>query len=209
MRLASGSLRPGERVPAQNAMGVPGDAGPKPGPNKSPELAWSDFPAATRSFALIAVDPDAPANPADANKTDRVIRDDVARGDFYHWILVDIPPTLTRLAEGADSDGLTPKGKPPGKTDHGTRGVNSYKEWFGDDPAMGGDYGGYDGPWPPFNDERVHRYVFTLYALSVPSLGLAERCRGPEALRAMQGKILDQASITVTYALNPSARPAR
>ena len=208
MRLASAALRPGEKIPTQNAMGVPGEGGPKPGPNKSPELGWSDFPPGTRSFALLCVDPDAPPQ-ADANKADRVIAYDTARSDFYHWILVDLPPTLTHLAEGADSDGLTPKGKPPGKTDHGTRGVNSYKEWFGDDPDMGGDYGGYDGPWPPFNDERTHRYVFTVYALSVPSLGLGERCRGPEVLRAMQGKILEQASITVTYTLNARARPAR
>ena len=207
MKLESGSLRSNERIPRQNAMGVPGEAGPEPGPNKSPELAWSGFPAGTRSFALLCVDPDAPQNKDDANKPDRKIPQAAPRGDFYHWILVDIPPSLTRLVEGADSDGITPKGKPSGKTDHGTRGINSYKEWFGDDPDMGGDYGGYDGPWPPFNDERVHRYVFTVYALGVPSLGLGERARGPEALKAMRGKILDQASLTLTYALNPSAQP--
>lgn len=186
-------------------MGVPGDGGPKPGPNKSPELSWSDFPAATRSFALVCVDPDAPPQ-TDANKTDRVIGYDTPRSDFYHWILIDIPPTLTRIGEGEDSDGVTPKGKRPGKTGHGTRGVNSYKEWFGDDPDMGGDYGGYDGPWPPFNDERLHRYVFTVYALSVSTLSLGDHARGSEVLRAVEGKILEQASLTVTYALNPRAR---
>lgn len=207
MRIQSQSLRAGERCPARNAMGVPGDAGPVPGPNKSPHLAWSDIPAGTRSFAVLAVDLDAPPS-TNANRTDRVIaHDDPGRADFFHWILVDIPAGTTALPEAADADGLTPKGKPPGATAHGVRGINSYKEWFGDDPAMGGDYGGYDGPWPPFNDEREHRYVFTVYALSVPTLGLA-RPRGPEALAAMRGKILDQASLTVTYALNPRARPA-
>lgn len=206
MRLQSATLRPFERVPPRNAMGVPGDSGPVPGPNRSPQLAWADFPPGTRSFAILCVDIDAPPKD-DANRADRVIAYEAARADFYHWILVDLPPSKTSLAEGEDADGLTPKGKPPGKTAHGVRGINSYKEWFGDDPDMGGDYGGYDGPWPPFNDEREHRYVFTVYALSVPSLGL-DRPRGPEVLRAMQGKVLAQASLTVTYALNAKARAA-
>jgi phosphatidylethanolamine-binding protein (PEBP) family uncharacterized protein len=71
---------------------------------------------------------------------------------------------------------------------------------------MSGDYGGYDGPWPPFNDERVHRYVFTVYALDVASLGLPARFTGPDALKAMQGHILAHTSITATYSLNPQAR---
>ncbi len=206
MRLESGSLRAFERVPPQNAMGVVGESGPVPGPNKSPALAWSDVPAGTRSFAILCIDVDAPPK-TDANLTDRVIGYDAARGDFFHWILIDVPAQTTSLAEGSDSDGLTPRGKPPGKTAYGVRGINSYKEWFGDDPDMGGDYGGYDGPWPPFNDERTHRYVFSVYALSVPTLGL-ERPRGPEVLTAMRGKILGEASLTVTYSLNPAARPA-
>ena len=37
---------------------------------------------------------------------------------------------------------------------------------------MSGDYFGYDGPCPPWNDALVHRYVFTLYALDVATLGL-------------------------------------
>ena len=40
------------------------------------------------------------------------------------------------------------------------------------DPEMGGTYGGDDGPFPPFNDERLHHYNFVVHALDVPSLGL-------------------------------------
>lgn len=71
---------------------------------------------------------------------------------------------------------------------------------------MGGDYGGYDGPWPPFNDERVHHYHFTVYALDVASLGLPQKFSGPDALKTMQGHILDQVTIIGTYSLNPTAR---
>jgi Raf kinase inhibitor-like YbhB/YbcL family protein len=206
MKLESHSLADHKPVPPRNAMGISSDGGPVPGPNKSPHLAWSDFPAGTQSFAVVCIDPDAPARADDANKADRTIAYDFERADFYHWILVDIPASITSLAEGADSDGLTPRGKAPGKTDHGVRGINSYKEWFGDDPNMGGDYGGYDGPWPPFNDERTHRYVFTVYALGSPSLGLAGKIRGPQALEAIRRNCLAQATLMTTYSLNPKSR---
>jgi phosphatidylethanolamine-binding protein (PEBP) family uncharacterized protein len=43
---------------------------------------------------------------------------------------------------------------------------------------MAGEYYGYDGPCPPWNDERVHTYVFTLYALDIPRLPLEGRFTG-------------------------------
>jgi Raf kinase inhibitor-like YbhB/YbcL family protein len=208
IQIESTSFGDGDRIPERHAFGVPdGNGRAKPeGGNVSPHLRWEGAPSGTRSFALLCVDPDAPVNAADANRSDRTIPDSAARADFYHWILVDIPKSLSALEEGADSDGLTPKGKAPGQTDHGARGINSYKEWFGDDPAMGGDYGGYDGPWPPFNDERVHRYLFTLYALDVPTLGLGEKFRASDALRALEGHVLATATLRGTYSLNPAAR---
>ena len=110
--------------------------------------------------------------------------------------------------EGEYSHGFTARGKPGPATLHGARqGLNDYTGWFAGDADMGGDYGGYDGPWPPFNDERLHRYRFTVYALDVDTLGLPPRTTGAEALAAISGHVLDQASITVTYALYPAARP--
>jgi Raf kinase inhibitor-like YbhB/YbcL family protein len=205
MKLTSLSLRDGQPIPEQNAMGVRGDAGPVPGSNLSPHLAWSEVPSGTKSFTLLAVDVDAPS-PENANRSDRKIPDSAPRSDFYHWILVNVPATLRELAEGLDSNGLTPKGKPPGKTDYGVRGINSYKEWFGDDPAMGGDYGGYDGPWPPFNDERTHRYNFVLYALDVEALPLPEKIRGPEVVKALRGHVLGEGRLMVTHSLAPDGR---
>jgi len=206
MKISSRSITNGERVPATNAMGVPGAAGPVPGPNKSPHLAWSGAPAGTKSFAIVCCDPDVPSRGDDVNKTDRTVPYDLPRVDFYHWLLVDIAPTTTELAEGIDADGIVPKGKAPGKTAIGVRGINDYTSWFGDDPDMGGDYGGYDGPWPPFNDERLHHYHFTVYALDVATLGLPEKFRGPNVIAAMKGHVLDKATVVGTYALNPKAR---
>ncbi|MFA6954592.1 MAG: YbhB/YbcL family Raf kinase inhibitor-like protein [Thermoanaerobaculia bacterium] len=206
MKISSRSIANGERILATNAMGVPGPAGPVPGPNKSPHLAWSDFPKETKSFAIVCCDPDVPSRGDDVNKSDRTVPHDLPRVDFYHWLLVDIAPAIIELAEGADSDGIVPKGKAPGKTPCGVRGINDYTSWFGDDPDMGGDYGGYDGPWPPFNDERLHHYHFTVYALDVASLGLPPRFRGPEAIAAIRGHALDLATIIGTYSLNPRVR---
>lgn len=87
------------------------------------------------------------------------------------------------------------------------RGINDYTNWFAGNTKMRGDYGGYDGPWPPFNDERIHRYVFTVYALDVESLGLSGRFTGPESLAAMQGHVLDQAAFVGMYAIHPDATP--
>lgn len=208
MKLTSRSIVNGQRIPVSNAMGAPGADGPVPGPNKSPHLAWSEFPAETKSFAIVCHDPDVPSVGDDVNKPDRTVPIDLPRVDFYHWVLVDVAPTTTELTEGIDADGIVPKGKQPGRTAIGVRGINDYTSWFGDDPDMGGDYGGYDGPWPPFNDERLHHYHFTVYALDVDSLALPEKFRGPDAIAAIEGHILDKATIIGTYALNADASAA-
>ena len=69
---------------------------------------------------------------------------------------------------------------------------------------MQGDYYGYDGPCPPWNDEIVHHYVFTLYALDVAKLRLDGRFTAADVVRAMAGHVLDQASLTGIYSLNPA-----
>lgn len=207
MQLTSRSLQHGAPIPVANAMGQPAEGGgAQPAPNKSPHLAWSGAPAATRSYAVLCVDPDAPTKPDDVNKPDRTVPYDLPRAEFVHWVLVDIPKDVTELAEGLDSDGITPRGKPLEKKPYGLRGLNDYTGWFAGDAQMEGQYGGYDGPWPPFNDERRHRYVFTVYALDVESLGLSGSFGIQEVRKAMEGHILDQASIETTYAIYPKAR---
>jgi Raf kinase inhibitor-like YbhB/YbcL family protein len=206
MQLSSKSLVSGQAIAATNALGVPGPDGPVPGPNKSPHLAWSGVPVSARSFAIICVDGDAPTVADDVNKVGRSVPYDLPRAAFYHWVLVDIPISVSELSEGLDASGMTPKGKAPGRTPHGVRGLNDYTNWFAGDADLAGQYAGYDGPWPPFNDERRHQYTFTVYALDVESLGLSGGFGAAQALKAMEGHIVAQASIGCWYALNPSAR---
>jgi phosphatidylethanolamine-binding protein (PEBP) family uncharacterized protein len=67
---------------------------------------------------------------------------------------------------------------------------------------MGGTYGNYDGPFPPWNDERLHHYHFTVHALDVPSVGLEGEFKLDDARRAMEGHILDQGELVATYTLH-------
>jgi Raf kinase inhibitor-like YbhB/YbcL family protein len=58
---------------------------------------------------------------------------------------------------------------------------------------MRGDYYGYDGPCPPWNDEIVHHYVFTVFALDVERLDGDGKLGGQQVRAAMQGHVLAQA----------------
>lgn len=88
--LTSRSFAAGAAIPARHTCD---------GENISPPLAWSGAPAGTRSFALIDDDPDAPRP-----------------GGFVHWVLYDIPASVSELAEGA-----VPPGAIPGTNDYGKR----------------------------------------------------------------------------------------
>jgi len=69
---------------------------------------------------------------------------------------------------------------------------------------MAGAYFGYDGPCPPWNDAIVHRYVFTLYALDIASVPLDGEFTGQQVRAAIDGHVLDQASFSGSYTLNPA-----
>jgi Raf kinase inhibitor-like YbhB/YbcL family protein len=130
------------------------------GGNLSPELTWSDPPPGTKSFAVLAHDPDAPTGGA----------------GFWHWLLVDIPPDVRGLKQGAgDASG---KGLPPGahhlETDFGEK--------------------AYGGPCPP--PGAPHRYVFTVYALKIDKLGDAAKGRTAIAGFTINANTLAKASIT-------------
>lgn len=197
----------GDPIPEEYAFCVPAEAGHVAmGKNLSPAIRWSGDPSGTQSFALICHDPDVPSKPDNVNKDGVVVPASLPRVDFFHWVLVDIPAHIRELPKGAESDGVKPGGKPPGRTRCGLRGINSYTDWFASDPDMKGDYGGYDGPCPPWNDEIVHHYHFTVYALDVPSLGLDGRFSGPDALRALNHHVLAKGSWMGTYTLNPELR---
>ena len=108
---------------------------------------------------------------------------------------------------------FTPRGKPGPQlpADQGLaagcrHGLNDYTGWFAGDAQMGGDYFGYDGPYPPFNDLRMHRYFFRLFALDVAALDLPVRFTAGDVLQAMKGHVLAEALVYGTYTLNPSLR---
>lgn len=172
--------------------------------NRNPHLAWSELPAGTLSLALICHDPDAPSVGDDVNQAGRTIPADLPRVNFYHWVLVDLSPATHEILAGEFSAEVTPGGKPGPDLPKGARhGLNDYTGWFAGDATMSGPYFGYDGPCPPWNDQRIHRYVFTLYALDVPHLDVSGHFNAPEALQAMVGHILGQCSLTGFYSLNP------
>ena len=187
------------------------------GANQSPEVRWEGAPKGTKSFALLAYDPVVPTKPDNVNKEGKTVSRDLPRFDFYHWVLIDIPASRTSIPAGAESDKVTPKGKPAGAQPHGLRGLNNYGDWFSGDKDMGGDYAGYDGPCPPWNDELVHEYHFKVFALDVERLGLKGTFKAQDVLKAMKGHILAQGesvglyklNTKVSYAAQPSEAPQK
>lgn len=209
MKLASLSFSDNESIPERYAFGrIDPQSHVALADNFNPQFSWDDVPDGTQSFVMVCVDPDVPSKPDDVNQEGRVVPADLPRVEFFHWVLVDLPGDMREIEEGAFSNGITPRGKGGPLAPHDARqGVNDYTSWFAADRDMSGDYFGYDGPCPPWNDALVHHYVFTLYALSVPRLDVEGTFNGKQVLSAIQGKILAQASITGTYTLNPSLAP--
>ena len=143
------------------------------GEDLSPPLSWRGTPAGTRSLALIVDDPDAP-DPAAPKRV------------WVHWVLYDLPPDTTTLAEGASgkrATGALPPGAREGRHDGGGR--------------------GYSGPCPPVGR---HRYFHKLYALDTPSPDLGPDARKADLERAMEGHILAQAELVGTYVRSAPAR---
>ena len=197
----------GAVIPDKYAFCIPDKASHAAlGQNLSPAIRWSGAPPGTASYAIICSDPDVPTVLEDVNSEARTIPVDQPRMTFYHWVLVDIPADRDQLEEGVESSGIQPGGKDPGRTDHGVRGINNYTDWFAGDDQMKGNYGGYDGPCPPWNDLRLHHYHFRLYALDVKSLGLKGNFTGAEAEAALKPHILAEAEWVGTYTLNPDLR---
>jgi Raf kinase inhibitor-like YbhB/YbcL family protein len=127
------------------------------GKDVSPALFWSGVPDKTSSLALIVEDPDAP------------------RKAWVHWVLFDLPATLTDLPEGVPAIPVLERG--------GVHGVNDFGNL------------GYGGPCPP---SGTHSYVFTLYAL-YQKLDLKPRSTRGDVVGAMQGHILAQARLIGRY----------
>jgi Raf kinase inhibitor-like YbhB/YbcL family protein len=137
--LTSDDVHNGEPMDARYAHDSVG------GGNVSPQLAWSDFPADTKGFVVTCFDPDAPTG-----------------SGFWHWVLVNLPVSVTGLPTGVG-----------GSADADLGGAFSVRNDYGDH--------GYGGAAPPPGD-RPHRYVFAVHALDVAGLDLT-----PDATPAYVG----------------------
>jgi Raf kinase inhibitor-like YbhB/YbcL family protein len=208
MKFWSDSFKDGAYIPGEFAFAVidPNTHVSLSG-NQNPHLAWSDLPADTKSLALICHDVDVPSRGDDVNQEGKTVPADLPRVDFFHWTLIDVPANFAAIAAGQFSKGVTPRGKSgpdvPGYSDL-RHGINDYTGWFASDPQMAGDYYGYDGPCPPWNDSIVHHYVFTLYALDIARVPVEGKFGGQQVRDAIRGHILAEAKFVGLYTLNPS-----
>jgi len=206
MKLHSNSFNDGDVIPAEFAFGKTGDPVAL-SDNRNPHLSWTEVPTGTRCFVLMCLDPDVPSKPDDVNQAGREVPADLPRVEFTHWTMTDIPADCHEIAAAACSDGVTARGKrepagPPGSR----QGINDYTGWFAGDADMSGDYYGYDGPCPPWNDSIVHHYCFVIYALDCPGLGLSGPFTLADVREAMRGHVLDEARLVGLYSLNPRVK---
>jgi hypothetical protein len=133
LKLTSQSFRDGDYLDQKHILSKEFGFGCAGG-NQSPQLSWSGAPEGTKSFAITCFDPDAPTG-----------------SGFWHWLIVNIPPTTTELAldAGNPSAPKLPASALQTRTDVGKP--------------------GYIGPCPPVND-HPHRYIFTVFAVSQEKL---------------------------------------
>jgi len=194
-------------IPDKYALCVPEEGGKfEFGENTNPHIRWSGIPPKTKSLALFFIDLDRPENLRHVNVRTKTITEDEPRTEFYHWVLIDIPVNINEIPEAAVSTGVIKGGKQIGRTAYGVRGLNDFTRWFRGDMIMGGQYAGYDGPCPPWNDEKIHRYVFRLFALDVAQLGLGGRFSAEDAQKAMKEHILAKSEWTGKYTTNADLR---
>ncbi len=147
MKITSPAFQTGEEMPAKFTCD---------GENISPPLNFEEVPEGTRSLVLIMDDPDVPEH----IRSDRM---------WDHWVVFNIPPETTGVAEGEE---------PPGVPGAGTAG--NYK---------------YHGACPP---DGEHRYRFKLYALS-DTLDLPKGSTKSQVEEAMQGIIIEQVQLVGLY----------
>lgn len=209
MHIFSDSFQDGEFIPGGFAFAIPdNDNHITLSSNLNPELHWGNIPAATQSFALICHDPDVPVDKRDVNTEGKSLSASAPRETFIHWGLFDIPVSVMEIAAGSQSGGIIPRGKPgPQAPDGYKHAINDYTAWFNADENMQGQYYGYDGPCPPWNDELTHRYIFTLYALPVQKLDIVSPFTGNNLRDALaKAGVLAEAKITGLYSLNSAQK---
>jgi Raf kinase inhibitor-like YbhB/YbcL family protein len=204
LRVRVDSIEYGHMVPSEYAFCMAAAQGHfAPAANKSPRISWTKGPKGTKSYAVVVYDTDSPAEHRELmNQEGKTLTAAVKRKIFFHMALIDVPADVTALPEGAASDARVVHGKPASATKIGVPAANSYTQAFAGNEALKGTYYGYDGPCAPWNDENIHHYHFTVYALSVASLGLSGDFSGEATVAAMKGKVLAQGQLLGVYSTN-------
>ncbi len=209
MKIWSDSFRDGDYIPGEYAFCMMDPVSHAVlSANKNPHLAWSGVPDEAKSLTLICHDPDVPSRGDDVNQEGKTVPSDLPRVDFFHWTMIDLPADARAIEAGEFSDGVTAHGKPGPHAANAARsgvrhGINDYTSWFAGDANMAGDYHGYDGPCPPWNDSIVHRYTFTLYALNIARVPVEGQFTGRQVRDAIRSNVLAEARIVGLYTLNP------
>jgi hypothetical protein len=198
-------LKNGGVIPDKYRFCVPAAQGHvAPGPDISPAISWSKGPAGTKSYIITLTDIDNLAEQREKqNKEGMTVPASARRRTVFHWLLIDVPANVTSLPEGAESEGRVPHGKPQTPAKVGVRGLNAFTEFMAANEQMKGQWFGYDGPCPAWNDELAHRNVFTVYALSVASLNLSGAFDGSAAMAALEGKVLAKGELVGLSSTNP------
>ena len=157
--LESPDVKPNATIAAKHLYNGFGCAGG----NVSPALAWKNPPAGTKGYAVTVYDPDAPTG-----------------SGWWHWVVYNIPATVTSLPVGAGDRGgaKLPGGALQGRTDFGTA--------------------GWGGPCPPKGD-KPHRYVFTCTRLKTDKLDVPADATAAYVGFAINANRLGRASFTGTY----------
>lgn len=207
MHLWSEAWHNGEPLPPRFAAGWL-DAGGRwqPADNLSPPLRWGGLPAGSRSLALLCHDFDATAHVGSPTQAEA----EPTRGDFFHWVLVDLSPHCGGLGEGQWRQGFCPGGqKPPaqGPASGPRQGLNDFGRWFDGRAGLAGQYMGYDGPCRVAQDPVVHHLLFTLYALDLEKLALPWPFTGAQAIQALVGHVLASATLSATWSAYPQLTP--
>jgi Raf kinase inhibitor-like YbhB/YbcL family protein len=148
MKITSPAFKEGDMIPSKYTCD---------GDDISPSLQWTELPKNTQSLALISDDPDAPM------------------GTWVHWVIYNIPPSITGLPEGLPATEKLMNGERQGMTNFGRV--------------------GYGGPCPPGG---THRYYFKFYALD-KGLDLKPGATKSQLLKAMEGHILAEAELMGRY----------
>jgi Raf kinase inhibitor-like YbhB/YbcL family protein len=148
MKITSSSFKEGEMIPSKYTCD---------GDDISPQLSWTGAPDNAKSFALISDDPDAPM------------------GVWVHWVVYNIPTTVSELKENFPKD--------KSFSDGTKQGISDFQSI------------GYGGPCPP---SGTHRYYFKLYALDImldKDAGMTKK----ELLNAMEGHRLSETQLMGKY----------